>query len=64
MEMSRHHREEQARIARLREEGMRTQFVETMYTLDLALDRRTSPIATKPIPWGRFEGVLKPMGLE
>jgi hypothetical protein len=35
-----------------------------MYVLDLALDRRTSPIPTKPVPWGRFEEVLKGMGLE
>jgi hypothetical protein len=64
MEMARRHREEQARIGQLRQEGKRTEFVETMYTLDLALDRRTSPIPTKPVPWSRFEEVLKPMGLE
>ena len=64
MEMARRHREEQARIAKLRQGGERTLFVETMYTLDLALDRRTSPIATKPAPWGRFEDVLRQMGLE
>ena len=64
MEMARCHREEMARIAQLRREGKRTQFVETMYDLDLALDRRTSPIPTKPVPWGRFESVLKGMELE
>jgi hypothetical protein len=64
MELARRYREEQALLARLRQEGKRTQFVETMYLLDLALDRRTSAMPTKPVPWGRFEEVLKGMGLE
>jgi hypothetical protein len=64
MELARRYREEQAHLARLRQEGKRTQFVETMYLLDLALDRRTSAMPTKPVPWGRFEEVLKGMGLE
>ena len=64
MEMARRYREEQEHIAQLRDEGKRTQYVETMYVLDLALDRRTSPTVTKPVPWGRFEEVLKGMGLE
>ena len=64
IELARRYREEQAQIAQLRESGTRTLFVETMYLLDLALDRRTCPIPTKPVPWGRFEDVLKGMGLE
>jgi hypothetical protein len=64
MELARRHREEQAKLAQLRREGKRTLFVETMYVLDLALDRRTAPIATKPVPWGRFEEILKGMSLE
>lgn len=64
MEMARCYQKEQTHIAQLRREGKRTQYVETMYTLDLALDRRTSPIPVKPVPWGRFESVLKSMGLE
>jgi hypothetical protein len=64
MELARRHREEQARIAELRREGKRTLFVETMYVLDLALDRRTSSVPTKPVPWGRFEEILKGMSLE
>jgi hypothetical protein len=35
-----------------------------MYVLDLGLDRRTARIPVKPVPWGRFEGVLKEMNLE
>jgi hypothetical protein len=64
MELARRYREERAHIVELRQEGKRTQHVETMYVLDLALDRRTSPIVTKPVPWGRFEEVLRGMGLE
>jgi hypothetical protein len=64
MEMARGYREEQAHLTQLRREGKRTQYVETMYTLDLALDPRTSPIPVKPVPWGRFESVLKTMRLE
>ena len=30
----------------------------------IEVPRRTSPIPTKPVPWGRFEEVLKGMGLE
>ena len=64
MEMARRYRAEQTHIAQLRREGKRTQYVETMYNLDLALDCRTSPTPVKPVPWGRFESVLKAMGLE
>ena len=42
----------------------RTMHVETMYVLDLALDKRTAAIPTKAIPWGRFEAVLKKLNLD
>lgn len=64
MEMARRYQAEQEHIIRLRQEGKRTQYVETMYTLDLALDRRTSPVPVRPVSWGRFEAVLKDLGLE
>ena len=64
MEMARRFRAEQEHIAKLRTAGQRTTHVETMYLLDLALDRRTAPVPTKPIPWGRFENVLKELNLE
>jgi hypothetical protein len=35
-----------------------------MYLLDLALDKRSAPVPTKPVPWGRFEHLLKEMNLE
>src|SRR5205814_188435 len=64
MALARKFKAEQATIAKLRAEGKRTLHVETMYVLDLPLDRRSAEIPTKPVPWGRFEGVLKQMGLE
>src|SRR5262249_14525265 len=57
-------RDEQERIARLRQEGKRTTYVETMYVLDLALDKRSAAVPTKEVPWGRFEHVLKQLNLE
>jgi hypothetical protein len=64
MELARRYREEQSKIASLRKAGQRTRHVETMYQLDLALDRRTSEIPMREIPWGRFESVLKALNLE
>jgi hypothetical protein len=64
MEMARRFRAEQEEIADLRAKGKRTTHVETMYVLDLALDRRTGKVPVKPVPWGRFESVLREMNLE
>jgi hypothetical protein len=64
MTLARRFRSEQEKLAQLRREGQRTMYVETMYVLDLALDRRTAPIPTKEVPWGRFEDVLKQLNLE
>lgn len=64
IELARRYRDEQARIAQLRREGKRTLYVETMYVLDLALDRRTCLFPTKPVSWGRLENILKKIGLE
>jgi len=64
MELARRFKHEQETLVQLRKEGKRTRFVETMYVLDLALDKRTAPVPTKRIPWGRFENVLKQLNLE
>jgi hypothetical protein len=64
MELARRFRNEQAQISELRTAGKRTLHVETMYVLDLALDKHAAPIPTKSIPWGRFEQVLKKWNLE
>ena len=64
MELAKRFRSEQEKIAALRKAGQRTSYVETMYILDLALDKRSAVIPVKEVPWGRFEDVLKPMNLE
>jgi hypothetical protein len=64
MELARRFKEEQVKLAELRKTGKRTRYVETMYILDLALDKRTAAIPIKPVSWGRFEQVLKEMNLE
>jgi hypothetical protein len=64
MALAKRFKAEQETIAKLRKEGKRTLHVETSYLLDLALDRRTLSLPTKPVPWGRFESVLKQLNLE
>lgn len=64
MELARRHRKEQAEMAALRQAGKRTRHIETMYTLDLALDKRAAAIPLREVPWGRFEDVLKQLNLE
>jgi hypothetical protein len=64
MDLSHRFQSEQEKLASLRQAGKRTKFVETMYVLDLALDKRAAPIPTKNIRWGRFEHVLKQLNLE
>jgi hypothetical protein len=64
MEMAKRFNREQTDLVELRRKSQRTRYIETIYILDLALDKRTAPIPTKPIPWGRFEEVLKQMNLE
>lgn len=64
MELARRFRDEQQKIAEMRKTGQRTQYVETMYLLDLALDRRTADVPVRPVPWGRYENVLKELNLE
>jgi hypothetical protein len=64
MEMARRFRTEQNELTRLRAEGKRTQYVETMYILDLALDKQSADIPVKPVPWSRYEELLKEMDLQ
>jgi hypothetical protein len=64
MELSKRFREEQAKLVELRKTGQRTRYMETIYLLDLALDIRSAPIETKPVPWERFQSSLKEMNVE
>ena len=54
----------EAEIARRRKAAERTKHVETMYVLDLALDKRVAAVPVKPVPWGRYEHTLKTLNLE
>ncbi|MFO0848993.1 MAG: hypothetical protein U0871_10640 [Gemmataceae bacterium] len=63
-EMATRFQAEQAEIVRRRKAGERTRWVETMYILDLALDKRTAAVPVKSIPWGRYEAILKGLNLE
>ncbi len=62
-QMAREHQKQSAEMARLKDEGKRTRFVETMYVLDLGLDMEECPLPTRPIPWDRYAPVLKELGL-
>jgi hypothetical protein len=64
MLLAQRYRAEQEKLAKLRAAGQRTQHVETMYVLDLSLDKRCAEVATRDIPWGRFEQVLRQWNLE
>jgi hypothetical protein len=64
MELARRFRDEQERLAILRRDGKRTLYEETIYVLDLALDRRAAAIPLKNVPWERFESVLKQLNLQ
>ena len=62
MELASRYEAEQAEIVRRRAAGVPTKWAETMYVLDLALDRRAAGVPVRPVPWGRFEAVLKGWG--
>jgi hypothetical protein len=64
MALAQHFTHERSTIASLRKEGRRTRYVETMFLLDLALDRRATAMPTKAVPWNRYETVLKQLNLE
>jgi hypothetical protein len=64
MDLARRFRREQDQLAELRRAGKRTRYVETMYILDLTLDKRAASVPVKKVAWGRFEEILKEMNLE
>lgn len=64
MDVAKRFRQEQDKLTQSRQAGQRTRYVETMYILDLALDKRTAAIPTKLVPWGRYEKILAEMNLE
>jgi hypothetical protein len=64
MELAKRFRAEQEKIAALQKCGERTTHQETIYLLDLALDKRSTGLPVKPVPWERFDDLLQQMNLE
>lgn len=58
MKLANRHREEQQRNEQLRAAGESTRHAETMYLLDLGLDKRSASIPLRHVPWQRFAAVL------
>lgn len=58
MTMASQFREEQKVIRQRRAEGESVRFAETMYLLDLALDRRAASFPSKSVQWQRYEALL------
>jgi hypothetical protein len=52
-------KEEQEMIRTRRASGQSVRYLETIFILDLALDQRSAPIPTRPVPWERFGPVVK-----
>jgi hypothetical protein len=50
-------------IAERRAARRKANFEETMYVLDLALGTEVADLASKPVPWDRFEPTLKQLGV-
>ena len=51
-------------VAKRQAEGRRPEFEETMYILDLAIDRNVFDLPGRPVPWTRFTSTLKARGIE
>ena len=58
MTMASQFREEQKVIRQRRAEGESVRFAETMYLLDLALDRRAAAFPSKSVQWQRYQALL------
>lgn len=58
MTMANQFREEQKVIRQRRAEGESVRFAETMYLLDLALDRRAASFPSKSVQWERYQALL------
>src|SRR5262249_46935806 len=63
MTLAERFRAEQLALTEMRRAGQRTQFVETMYVLDLAIDKRVVPMEPRPVLWTGFADALERLGL-
>jgi hypothetical protein len=50
-------------IANRRAAGLRSNYEETMYLLDLGLDTQSADLPASPVPWDRFVSTLKELGV-
>lgn len=63
MDLARRWQEEQVAMVQARAGGRSVRHMETMFVLDLALDTRSVPLPTRPVPWQRFAVALNERGL-
>jgi hypothetical protein len=63
MELANRWQKEQKLISEHRVEGKSTRHLETMFLLDLGINRRSAGIPTRPVPWGRYLQELSARGL-
>jgi hypothetical protein len=50
-------------VANRRAAGLRSNYEETMYVLDLGLDNQSADLPARPVPWDRFVSTLKELGV-
>jgi hypothetical protein len=64
MDLANRYKQERAAILAARAAGRSTRYMETMFLLDLALDKRAAPLPTQAVPWKRFVTALTERQLE
>ncbi len=63
LELANRFKSERERIADLANTGKPTRHAETMYLLDLGLDKRSAEVPLKNVPWDRFSDALRQLKL-
>jgi hypothetical protein len=64
MRMAAEYQRQASAIAGRRAAHRRSNYEETMYILDLALDTQTADLTSKVVPWERFETALESFGVK
>jgi hypothetical protein len=63
MAMAAEYEQQATAVANRRASGRRSNYEETMYILDLGLDKQTADLPARAVPWDRFESTLKQLGV-
>jgi hypothetical protein len=63
MAMAAEYEQQATAVANRRAAGLRSNYEETMYLLDLGLDTQSADLAARPVPWDRFASTLKELGV-